>query len=79
VPIRAFLRDGHFTPEDIAVLTDAFEQTLGALHLSDRNDPAVKLVAERIIKLARQGERDPATLRQVVLKSFKTDTGVSGL
>ena len=81
MPIRPLLRDGHFTPEDIAVLTGAFEQIVSALHLSDRtdNDPTVTLVAERIIQLAPQGERDPAALRQLVLKSFKADSGVSGL
>jgi hypothetical protein len=79
MPIRPLLRDGHFTPEDVAVLTAAFEDTLKELRLVDRNDPAVAVVAKRIIALARQGERDRATLRAAVLKSLRNDPGVSGL
>jgi hypothetical protein len=79
VPIRSLLRDGHFTPEDINVLTAAFEAALADLGLVDCNDPAVTLVAKRIIALARQGECDQATLRAAVLKSFRDDPGVSGL
>lgn len=79
VPIRPLLRDGHFTPEDINVLTAVFEDALADLRLVDRKDPAVTLVAKRIIALARQGERDQATLRAAVLKSFRDDPGVSGL
>jgi hypothetical protein len=79
VPIRLLLRDEHFTPEDITVLTAAFEDALRDLRLADRTDPAVTLVAKRIIDLARQGSRDPNVLRDAVLKSFRDDPGVSGL
>jgi len=79
VPIRPLLRDEHFTPEDIAVLTAAFENALRELKLVNRQDPAVTLVAKRIIELARQGEHDPEVLRDAVLKSFRDDPGVSGL
>ena len=71
MPIRPLLQNGHFTPEDIKVLTAVFEQ---AIH-----DPAVILVAKRTIELARQGGRDPALLRDAVLKSLRDDPGVSGL
>jgi len=79
VPIRPLLRDDHFAPEEIEVLVTAFEDILRDLRLVDRNDPAVTLVAKRIVKLAGQGERDPATLRADVLKSLTNDPGVSGL
>jgi hypothetical protein len=79
LPIQPLLRDGHFAPEEIGMLVTAFEDILRDLRLVDRNDPAVALVAKRVIELARQGERDPATLRADVLKSFKSDPGVSGL
>ena len=79
MPIRALLRDGHFTPEDIAILTAAFEDTLRQLKLVDRTDPAATLVAKRIIAVARQGERSPAALREAVLKAFRDDPGFSGL
>jgi hypothetical protein len=37
------------------------------------------MVAKRIIALARQGERGYGALRTAVLKSFRSDPGVSGL
>jgi hypothetical protein len=73
MPIRPLLREGHFSPEDITLLTEVFEQSLRDLQLADRNDPTVKLVAKRVIALARQGGRNPKLLRDAVLKSFKTD------
>jgi hypothetical protein len=79
VPIESLLRDGHFTSEDITVLTAAFEDTLRGLKLVNRQDPAVSMVAERIIELARRGQRDPDVLRDAVLNSFRSDPGFSGL
>jgi hypothetical protein len=73
------LRDGAFSPEDITALAAAFEDTLLALGVRDRQHPTVILVATRVIELARQGERNPALLRDAVLKSFRDDSGVSGL
>jgi hypothetical protein len=79
VPIRAALRDSYFTPEDATVLMAVFEQALQDLRLVHRNDPAVTLVAKRVIALARQGERNPKLLRDAVLKSLRNDPGVSAL
>jgi hypothetical protein len=62
---------GSFSPEDIAALTTAFEDTLSALGLVDRNDPAVTMVAKRIIELAKHGERNPTRLRNFVVGEFQ--------
>jgi hypothetical protein len=79
VPIVQLLRNGHFTPEDITALTVAFENALLTLGINDRTHPTVLLVAKRVIEVARQGERDPATLGTAVLESFKQEPGVSGM
>ena len=63
VPIGRLLRDGYFTPEDITLLTAVFAETLEHLRLTDRNDPAVTLVAKRIIEFARQGGMSRALLK----------------
>ena len=60
-----------FGPETIAVLAAALEDTLRQLRLVDRNDPAVTMVAKRIIELAKQGERDPVRLRDQTVRSFR--------
>jgi hypothetical protein len=41
-----------------------------ARELSDRADPATELVAGTIVELAERGERDPARLRDQVVKSL---------
>jgi hypothetical protein len=68
---------GVFSPEEIAIITTAFEDTLRALGLVNRKDPAVTMVAKRMIQLARGGEHDPIVLRDAVLKSFRNDPGSS--
>ena len=56
--------------EDLKAMTSAFEASLVALRLADRTDPAVLLVAKRVIALAKTGDRDPIRLRDEVVKSF---------
>jgi len=60
-----------FAPETLAVLAIALEETLRHLHLVDRNDPVVTMVAKTIIELARRGERDPVRLRDQAIQSFR--------
>jgi hypothetical protein len=77
MPIRPLLRSRAFSPEEIAVITTAFEDTLRALGLVDRKEPAVTVVAKRIFELARDGEHDPILLRDAVLKSLRGEPGTS--
>jgi hypothetical protein len=73
VPIGTILKNDHsFGPEDIANLTAAFEAALARLALSDRKDPRATAVAKAIIKLAKDGERDPERLRDGALGSLGT-------
>ncbi len=64
VPIRRLLENHVFGPDEITVLTTAFEDTLRTLRLADRADPATEIIAKKIIELAQQGERDPVRLRE---------------
>ena len=59
-----------FDPEDIAVLSTAFEETLRSLRLVKRSDPAVAIVARHIIEIAQAGERDPRRLRERTLRAL---------
>jgi hypothetical protein len=56
-----------FSPEDITILTAAFEDTIRSLGLVDRSGPATEVVAKLILTLAQQGERDPIKLRDGAL------------
>jgi hypothetical protein len=70
VPIREILAKEYgasFSPEEVATLTAAFEAALGNLGLVDRKDPATALVAQLVIRLANEGERDPKRLAEKVI------------
>jgi len=66
--IYRLLKDTAFGPEDIERLVMAYEQTLRALRLKDRNDPITQLVAEKIIAIGRLGIEDPAEISKLALK-----------
>ena len=49
----------------------AYEQTLRALRLEDRDDPVTQLVAEKIIAIGRLGIEDPAEISKLALKELR--------
>jgi hypothetical protein len=71
MPIRQIIKnDRSFTPEDNVILVAAFEDTLKTLNLIDREDPITTLVAQKIVEVAKKGERDPERLRVSALTSL---------
>jgi predicted RNA-binding protein associated with RNAse of E/G family len=71
IPIRTLLDAGSFNPDEINMLIGVLEDALRELQLNDANDHAATFIAQRIISLARRGERDPVRLRQhAVLTTF---------
>ena len=67
--ILPFLRDQTvFDPEATNAMSSAFEQVCLALSLPDGDARGRETVAARIVELARRGERDPARLRDRVLR-----------
>jgi hypothetical protein len=71
MPIRLIVNnDCAFGPDQIEVLVTAFEDTLKMLGLVDRDHPATLMVAQRIVELAKQGERDPVRLRECAMQTF---------
>jgi hypothetical protein len=71
VPIRPFIGDASFTPEQVMALNDAFNSALAELNLTDRQDPLAEIVAKKIIEIARGGERDPERLRELALSDIR--------
>ena len=69
MPLHRLLDDHAFGPDEIVILTTAFERALKALRLIDRSDPATEIVARKIIQLAGQGVRDPELLLQRTVQS----------
>jgi hypothetical protein len=63
---------GHaFGPEEIKILTSAFEDALRTLGLVDRKSPAAQIVAKLTFDLARLGELDPIRLRYYAVEMDK--------
>jgi hypothetical protein len=68
--IYRLLQNAGFTPEQIKIMATAYEGTLIALALKDRNDPITEMIAKKIIAHAECGERDPNRLREHVMNEI---------
>jgi hypothetical protein len=73
--IRSLIQQHSFAPDDIAELVTAFNETLGALGLANREDPVTLQIAKTIIELATQGERDPIRLRDAAVSALSITGG----
>jgi hypothetical protein len=69
MPIRPYLDGARFDPETIRIMGVAFEMAREALYLANRDDLANDVIANRIIDLAKAGERDANVLCEGALKS----------
>jgi len=71
VPIYDLLRrQGVFSPEEVAMLGNVFEEVLQTLGLVDRKDPMTEMVAKKLVELATPGIRDPARLKALTIQAF---------
>ena len=71
-PSLATVQTRHkFDPETIRVMGLAFEMALVALQLADRGDLANEIIAQKIMELAKAGERDTERLCEGVLQEFR--------
>lgn len=69
--VLPFFVDTGFDPEAITIMADAYDRAWKALH--DRGQPEVvrEVIARRIIKAAKEGERDPDRLCAFALDAFR--------
>jgi hypothetical protein len=75
VPIRSFLAGNLFDAQVINAMSFAFDDVCGELGLvKTAEDPATRLVAEKIIELAQRGiAHDPDLLRTMTLNELGRD------
>ena len=59
-------------PETVKLLCDTYDKVQKSLHDSGQPHIVNEVIAQRIISLAKQGERNPDTLCEGVLKAFGT-------
>ena len=71
--IYRILQNSPLGPEEIAMLTDAYERTLRAFGLVDRNDPITELIAKKIIELAQRGVREARQLSALAVKELNVE------
>ena len=76
--IRPFLSGQEFDPETIEKMTDALERVCNALGLKMVDDPATRLIAEKVIEQAQRGVRDVSTLTALTLKEFQQSKSREG-
>ena len=70
MPLNSLLKGSSFTAEEVARLSVAYETTLRALHLVDRNDPITGIIAKKIIEIGRSGLDDPAQISARAIKEL---------
>jgi len=70
MPITPYLAHQAFEPEVIETMSAAFVAACDALRLKVGDDPATRVVAEKVINLAQRGIRDPDELRKMTLKEL---------
>jgi hypothetical protein len=65
---------GAFDSAEVARLCVAYDAVLHQLNLADRQDGITLMIAERIIDLATQGERDPERLMAGTIEALTSGT-----
>ncbi len=72
MPITPFLQEPHaFDPDDVKAMSEAFTQVCDALGLKERDDPATRIIARRIIAHAERGVRSRSALQHLVLEEYQ--------
>ena len=71
MPIRPFLNGQRFDQETVRILGVAFEQVCIALRTGDCDDDVKNAIANKIIELAKDGERNPDLLCERALKDIR--------
>jgi hypothetical protein len=68
MPIRRLLKEDKFKPEEVAVLTRAFELALSALYLVDRGDPVCEIVAREVVEIGTNGIHVPREIAEAAVR-----------
>jgi hypothetical protein len=75
MPVGRRLDPDVFEPEQVAMLARVFDEVLEALGLIGQANTVTRLIAEKVLKLARAGEHDPERLKQLTLRAFPLRPG----
>jgi hypothetical protein len=62
--IYRFIANGSFGPDEIKVMTEAYEGALIDLRIVNRDDPVTELIAKSIVNVTASGERDAIAVKE---------------
>jgi hypothetical protein len=68
--IYKLIRNVTLGPEEVERLVAAYQATLRALDLKDRDDPITRIVAKKVFDIAQTGIEDPAEISKLAIKQF---------
>jgi hypothetical protein len=68
--IYKLIANGSFGPDEIKVMTEAYEGALIDLDIADRNDPLTNLIAKSIVNVTAAGERDPILVKERAINAL---------
>jgi hypothetical protein len=69
--VRPFLNGEQFDPETVRILGVAFAQVAIALRIGDCDEDVKQAIANKIIELAKTGERNPDLLCESALNDIR--------
>jgi hypothetical protein len=72
VAIYRLLRREVFEPKDLRLLAVVYEDVVTALGVTDRKTPAGELIARKLIELAKAGERDSESLKELTIEAVRS-------
>ena len=70
MPIHRLMQAAAFDAAAVKIITSAFDDILGEMHLA-RTDPVAEIVARNVIRFAQGGERDPARLKELATEFLR--------
>ena len=68
--IYKLIANGAFGPDEINVMTEAYEGALIDLDIPNRNDPITELIAKSILNVTATGERNPIVVKEGALNAL---------
>jgi hypothetical protein len=68
--IYKFIANNSFGPDEIKVMSEAYEGSLIDVGILNREDPITELIAKSIVNVTATGERDPKKVMERALNAL---------
>jgi hypothetical protein len=68
--IYRLIANGSFGPDEIEVMTAAYEDALIDLRVANRDEPITESIAKAIVNVTATGERDPILVKERAINAL---------